>query len=82
MYPGHITVVRSYPIEIVSNRESWGRHEGRIIVFNYNGIVHFENSYYYLKVLNEIRIELGMSEFRILKSKILDCFHITLGNVK
>jgi len=86
MYPGHITVVRSYPIEIVPNRELWGRHEGRIIAFNYNGIVHFENPYYYLKVwskeLNDIRTELGMTKFRVLRNKMVDCFHITLGNIK
>ena len=86
MYPGHITVVRSYPIEIVPNREPWGRHEDRIITFSYNGVILFEDPYYYLEAwseeLNELRTELGMSEFRIRGAKLLDCFHLTLGNVK
>ena len=86
MYPAHITVVRSYPIEIVPNREPWGRHEGRIITFEYSGEICYEYPYYYLEAwsqdLNEIRIELGMTPFRIRGAKMLNCFHLTIGNVK
>ena len=86
MYPAHITVVRSYPIEIVPDRTAWGKHEGRIINFEYDGVVLFEKPYFYIEAwseeLNDIRTELGLPEFRIIGARLLDCFHMTLGNVK
>ena len=86
MYPAHITVVRSYPIEIVPDRTAWGKYEGRAISFDYTGEVLYEYPYYYLEAwsqeLNDIRTELGLPEFRIIGARMLDCFHMTLGNVK
>ena len=86
MYPAHITVVRSYPIEIVLNWTAWGKYKGKTITFDYNGKILYEYPYYYLEAwsqeLNDIRIELGLPEFRILRAKMVNCFHITIANVK
>jgi len=82
MYPPHITVVRSHPIEIVENREPWGKYEGREITFRYDGLVQFRFPYFYLDAwseeIGEIRKELGLEPYR----PGFDRYHITIANIK
>ena len=82
LHPPHITIVRSFPIEVIPDRTAWGRHEGRVISFEYNGIIRFREPYFYLDVWSadacEIRKELGLEPFRA----PFDRFHFSIGNIK
>lgn len=82
MYPAHITVVRSYPIEIITDRSAWGKYEGRLFNFEYSGEIQYSAPYFYLDAWSEdfaeIRAELGLPRYR----PRFDRYHITIGNRK
>lgn len=80
-HQAHVTVVR-IGLEVPTNMESWGRHEGELIRFRYGSDVLFDNGYYYLNVecprIEQIRLELGLPPvFDVKKGH-----HITIGNSK
>jgi hypothetical protein len=86
MYAAHISVVRK---EIPINLDYWGKYQGEQIEFEYSGIIHRGQVYWWLNAfsvrLEEIRKELGLlvsSEYTKPPEGYLKCFHITLGNMK
>lgn len=85
MYPPHISVVRN---EIPIYLSSWNKYKDCSVVFEYEGEIYNDETYYWLnaysKDLEEIRQQLGLSK----TSEITRSpdgrhkFHITLGNLK
>lgn len=85
-YHPHITVVRP-KYEVVKNKKLWNKYNGEVIEYTYDGMIHFDGTYFYLNVYSDrignIREELGLPRFRFndLGSK-KRCYHITIGNIK
>lgn len=81
----HITVVRNGKENPV-NMEHWGKYEGEIIPFEYEPRVYWGQVYYFLRVqskrIGDIREELGMPRYRGGAPQDVNCYHITVGNVK
>lgn len=75
-----ITVVRTNVEK--PNLKYWYKYQGEIVDFNYSGIIHEDNNYYFLQAystrLNNIRMELGLPAYR----KPWKHFHITIANRK
>lgn len=85
-YLPHITVIRP-KYEKVKNFSAWKKHEGRLIQFDYENIVRFDGTYFYLDAQSEeigdVREELGLTRFRLTElGAERKCYHITIGNVK
>lgn len=84
-YAPHISVVRD---ESILYPEELKNLDGRLITFWYSGIIHNDETYFWLEVnsweLQEIRVKLGLtSTSRITRSPDGNhSFHITLGNLK
>lgn len=87
-YQSHITIVRTNK-ETPTKMEFWGKHEGRVISFQYDPYIHFDRTYFWLNAyseeIGEIREELGLSKFRddrafggVLRNE----YHITIANIK
>lgn len=77
-HPAHVTVFRT-GLDM-ADEDAWGRHEGEIVPFTYDGRVLRHDGYFYLEVesvrLDEVRIELGLPRhFDPVKGH-----HITIGN--
>lgn len=84
-YAPHISVIRN---EIPATLSNWGKHEGEVVQFDYEGDIKNDEIYFWLPVysrrLNDIRIELGLnmtSQFSRPPDGS-DCFHTTMGNIK
>lgn len=62
LYPTHISIYRGGKIP---NMPKWGSHEGYKILFEYDGTIHNDNTYWWLEAkcpaLEEIRVKLGLS---------------------
>ena len=87
-WPAHITVVRR-GLEVVSDLQFWGKHEGEKVEFFYDPVVREGTVYFWLncfsKRLEEIRLELGLSvksEYTIPPEPFIKVFHCTIGNKK
>lgn len=84
-YAPHISVVRKKIPPIMS---LWGKHEGRIINFQYENIIYNNDTYYWLNVispdLESIREELGLSPVSETTRSPdgIHKFHTTIGNTK
>ena len=84
-YAPHISVVRDEEIRYWSE---WNGLQGKVITFWYVGIIHSDETYFWLEVnswdLQDLRVKLGLtSTSRITRSPDGNhSFHITLGNVK
>jgi hypothetical protein len=82
MYKAHITVVRTDK-ETPPNMEAWGKYQGEEIPFSYENEIQFDGTYFYLNAyserIKEIRLELGLPEYRFDDNKK---YHITIANVK
>ncbi len=76
----HVTVVPG-KYETAPNKHLWGRYEGEVIPFTYDGDVSFWHEHYYGMRVNcprieDIREELGLP-------RVLPVFwHITIANTK
>lgn len=87
-FPAHITVIRAGK-EFPTNKEVWGKHEGKEVAFSYEPHVYEGTVYYWLNCfcteLEEIRKELGLpvtSEYTLPPEGFVKCFHCTIGNKK
>lgn len=85
-YPSHISVIRN---EIPINKNLWNKYEGKIILFDYDPIIKYDETYIWLnafcKELENMRVELGLlisSKYTRPPSGYQKCFHITIGNFK
>jgi len=85
LYPAHISIVRKE----VPLWELWGKHAGRSIEFEYDGVIHHGTMYWWLncwsKELEEIRTELGLpleGKYFQAPAGYVHTWHITLGNTK
>lgn len=85
-YAPHISVVRN---EIPPRMDLWGKYEGCEVEFRYENVVYNGTVYYWLNAfssrLEEIRVEMGLpvsSPYTRPPDGFLQCFHITLGNLK
>lgn len=84
-YAPHISVIRD---EKVLYPDEWEKFQGKEIVFWYSGIIHNDDTYFWLEAnswdLQDIRVKLGLtSTSRITRSPDgSHSFHITLGNLK
>jgi hypothetical protein len=85
MYPPHISVVRK---QVPTILEAWGKHEGRVVEFEYDNWIFNDETYWWLRVyskeLEEIRVELGLlphSHWTVGPDGER-CFHTTVGNNK
>jgi hypothetical protein len=82
-YAPHITVVRSPPRERVLHWVNWGKYEGELIPFLYDGQIYHNDTYYWIRAysgrLSQVRFSLGLERHRFLDEP---WFHITIGNVK
>jgi hypothetical protein len=84
LYSPHISVVRN---EVIPNPQFWGKYEGEIITFDYEGEIGSSLNYYWLNVfsqrLEDIRTELGLPNANFpLSPANRKYFHITLANLK
>lgn len=84
-YAPHITIVRKEkPLKL----ESWGKYEGKVIEFEYEPTIYFDETYYWLncysKELETIREELGLPIWAKYNCPpdLKHCFHMTIGNRK
>lgn len=87
-YKSHITIVRTKK-ETPTNLQFWGKHEGRVITFQYDSYIHFEGKYFWLNCysdeIGEIREELGLPKFRddrAFGGLLRNEYHITIANIK
>lgn len=84
-YAPHISVIRD---ESILYSEEWNSLQGRLVTFWYGGVIHNDETYFWLEAnsweLQDIRVKLGLtSTSRITRSPDgCHSFHITLGNVK
>lgn len=85
MYPPHISVVRK---QVPTKLEAWGRHEGRMIEFEYSCWLYNDETYWWLRVwspeLEQVRVELGLrphSHWTVAPDGVR-CFHTTVANTK
>ncbi len=85
MYPPHVSVVRR---QVPVNLQAWGRHEGKMVEFEYMPWVFNDEVYWWLRVfsrdLEEIRMELGLlphSQWTVAPDG-KRCFHMTVANSK
>ena len=84
----HVTVVR--PIkEIPTIFDAWGKYEGELVNFQYDGSVYYGKVYFWINVfckrLEEIRTELGLevsSPYTRPPEGYKKCFHSTIANMK
>lgn len=85
-YAPHISVVRR---ETPTNLTMWGKYEGEQVPFEYSPEIHYDNTYFWLRVFSkrlvEIRVELGLPPSRLGVTCPPDgeaVFHVTVGNRK
>ncbi len=84
-FPPHISVVRKEPIP---NLDLWARYEGEDVPFEYEPIIYYDETYYWLRCFSprliEIRRELGLEDLSYLARPpdLFDSFHCTIGNLK
>jgi hypothetical protein len=86
MHRPHISVTRH---ERIPNLDFWGKYEGELVKFYYDGIIHEDTVYYWLNCfcgrLEEIRVELGLSvhsQYTEPPEGFKKVFHITISNKK
>jgi hypothetical protein len=84
-YAPHISVIRK---EAVPKLDIWGRYEGAPVTFWYGSRIHYDNVYFWLRVLSPtlmfVRRELGLpslSKFARPPDNA-SCFHTTVANCK
>jgi hypothetical protein len=95
MYRPHISVIRHDDPKWWQLKRRWrfwrhwGKYEGELIKFNYDGVVHEGTVYYWLNCfcsrLEEIRVELGLpihSQYTQPPEGFTKVFHCTIGNKK
>lgn len=87
-YGAHITIVRTHK-ETPTILDYWGKHEGRVICFQYASCIHFDGRYFWLNAyseeIGEIRKELGLPKFRddsVFGGVVRSEYHITIANIK
>jgi hypothetical protein len=85
MFAPHISVIRN---ENITNFSFWNRHQGQIVIFEYENYIYNDELYYWLgaysKQLEQIRLELGLTPTSFITESPDSGhkFHITLGNLK
>ena len=86
--PAHITIVRKNK-EIPTKMEFWGKHEGRIITFQYEPIIQTDGIYFWMNAYSSeigyIRQELGLPQYRddrLYAGIQRNEYHITIANTK
>jgi hypothetical protein len=86
--PAHITIVRKNK-ETPTKMEFWGKHEGRIITFQYEPIIQTDGIYFwmnaYISEIGYIRQELGLPQYRddrLYGGIQRNEYHITIANTK
>lgn len=79
----HVSVVRE-----LTDLPGWGRHDGEEVRFDYSPFVHYDDTYFWLRVesarLREVRVELGLpaTDWYVRPPDDTDCQHLTIGNLK
>lgn len=84
-YAPHVTVVRN---EVPGNMKKWGLYEGLEVELEYDSLVWYDGTYWWLdcysEFLENVRMELGLpmySKYSCPPSGKF-CFHMTIGNSK
>ncbi len=84
-WKAHISVVRK---ATPKNMDAWGRHEGKLITFEYDTFIRNDDTYWWLNAfspdLEQVRLELGLpiADQYTRAPDGSHRFHITIANCK